>query len=154
MVAILEVNQLTPNPSSLGRDSLGACQAIRLGNPFNLFAIGSSVWDRRICPFLILPRKEHSVRYHGQIPCVRNYCLIVRIIGFKIRNSPSMMEGSLFFVRLIRGMTTIYMETETIFMKFCIYTLPAFKKLAENETCKNGIKFILISCKTKMKIER
>lgn len=64
-----------------------------------------------------------------------------------------MMEGSLFFVRLIRGMTTIYMETETTFMKFYIYTLPAFKKLAQNEMCKNGIKFILISCKTKIKIE-
>lgn len=159
MVAILEVNQLTPTPSSLGRDSLGACQANRLGSPFNLFAMGSSVWDRRICPFLILPRKERSVRYHGQIPCVRYYCLIVRIIGFKIRNSPSMMEGSLFFVRLIRGMTTIYMETknshatETTFMEFCIYTLPTFKKLARNETCKNVIKFILISWKTKIKIE-
>ncbi len=61
-----------------------------------------------------------------------------------------MMEGSLFFVQLIRGMTTIYMETknshatETTFMKFCTCTLPAFKKLARNETCKNGIKFILI----------
>lgn len=107
MVAILEVSQPSPTPSSLGRDSLGACQANRLGSPFNLFAIGSSVWDRRICPFLILPRKKRSVRYHGQIPCVRYYCLIVRIMGFKIRNSPSMMEGSLFFVRLIRRMTTI-----------------------------------------------
>ncbi|MBG9832034.1 hypothetical protein ABE50_30340 [Bacillus wiedmannii] len=70
-----------------------------------------------------------------------------------------MMEGSLFFVQLIRGMTTIYMETknshatETTFIKFCIYTFPVFKKLAQNETCKNVIKFILISWKTKIKIE-
>lgn len=70
-----------------------------------------------------------------------------------------MMEGSLFFVQLIRGMTTIYMETknshatETTFIKFCIYILPVFKKLARNETCKNEIKFILISWKTKRKIE-
>lgn len=149
MVAILEVNHPQPLP---------VLEGTRSALP-KLFAIGSSVWDRRICLFLILSRKERSVWYHGQIPCIRYYCLIVRIIGIKIRNSPSMIEGSLFFVQLIRGMTTIYMEkknshaTETTFIKFCIYTLPVFKKLARNETCKNEIKFILISWKTKRKIE-
>lgn len=60
----------------------------------------------------------------------------------------------MFFVRLIRGMTTIYIGTGknshaigTTFMKFYIYTLPAFKKLARNELRKNEIKFILISHK-------
>lgn len=35
-------------------------------------------------------------------------------------------------------------------MKLYIYILPAFKKLARNKTCKNGIKFILISWKIKI----
>lgn len=100
MVAILEVKQPSPLPVLEGTRSAFAWQT------------GSSVWDRRICSFFILPHKERSVQYHGQLPCVRYYCLIVRTTGFKIRNSPSMMEDSLFFVRLIWGMTTIYMETK------------------------------------------
>ncbi|MGH1232361.1 hypothetical protein ACQVT0_26805 [Bacillus toyonensis] len=63
-MVILEVNQPSPLPRLEGTRSAFARQT------------GSNVWDRRICSFLIPPHKERSVRYHGQMPCVRYYCSI------------------------------------------------------------------------------
>ncbi len=100
MVAILEVSQPSPTPSNLGRDSLGASQANRVWKTFKPICIGSSVWDRQIRPFLILPRKEHSVRYHGQIQCVHHCCLIVGTDSFK-KESPTTSWGFLFYGELI-----------------------------------------------------